>query len=134
MAPPTRTPDATTLRRWRDKGYTQEQMVELTLQEFGAVVSRSGIAAAMARNGLSETGARYPDEVPWRINPIHATSNPLRMLRLLGRRREGKRLNRRETEQLDSWLDTLEEKNLIVAYERWSRIPLHLSGIQRQRW
>lgn len=118
MAPRTKVPDKTTLRRWRDEGLTQQEMVERTLQETGEIVSRSGIANAMAKAGLSADGPRYEDEVPWQINPIHATSTPLRMLRLLGRRNSGKELNSREREALDTWLHQLNTKGWIVGYDK----------------
>lgn len=117
MAPVTRTPDCTTLRRWRDEGLTQKQMVERTWEELGERVTRSAIANAMVRCNLAGERPRYEEEVPWSINPAHATSHPLKMLRLLGRRRAGNNLTERETEMLDSWLGTLKSKKWIVAYD-----------------
>lgn len=117
MAPRTRTPSKDVLRRWQDAGYTQEEMVALTRREFGEEVSRSAIAAAMVRHGLAETGYRYDRELPWRVNPIHATAYPVRMLRLLGRSRRGGSLNQKEYDMLEAWLDRLDELNLIVAYD-----------------
>lgn len=117
MAPKTRTPDKNTLERWRDAGYTQAQMVEMTEKEFGNRVSRSAIAAAMVRYGLSEPVPRHDDFVPWPINPIHAVAQPLKCLRFMGRRHSGRSLNQRETDMLDSWLSQLAERNLIVAYD-----------------
>jgi hypothetical protein len=39
------------------------------------------------------------------------------MLRLLGRRNTGKvRLTTEESQRLDSWLDALQEQDLVVAY------------------
>lgn len=117
MAPRTKVPDKNTLERWRDAGYTQAQMVELTRSEFGEVVSRSAIANAMARYGLAASGARYDDEVPWQINPMHATAHPLRMLRLLGRRNATNDLGDEETRQLDAWLEQLDDRHLIIGYD-----------------
>ena len=117
MAPRTKVPDATTLRRWRDEGLTQQEMVERTALETGEVVSRSAIANAMSKYGLSDEGPRYEEEVPWRVNPIHATATPLRMLRLLGRRNSGKTMNAREREALDSWLWTMRTKQWIIGYD-----------------
>ena len=117
MAPPTRTPSKDVLRRWRDAGYTQAEMVELTEKEFGQRVTRSAIANAMVRYGLAEDAPRYQDEMPWRINPMHVTAQPVRMLRLLGKRNQGRDLTARETEELTSWLRQLDEKKLILGYD-----------------
>lgn len=117
VAPPTLVPSKDVLQRWRDEGLTQKQMVERTLTEYGNVVTRSAIAAAMSRYGLSGDSHRYADTVPWRINADHATAHPLRMLRLLGRRREGGSLSEKETAMLDSWLGTLAEREWIVGYD-----------------
>ncbi len=107
MAPPTRTPSKDVLRRWRDAGYTQAEMVELTEKEFGQRVTRSAIANAMVRYGLADEAPRYED----------VTAQPVRMLRLLGKRNQGRDLTARETEELTSWLRQLDEKKLIVGYD-----------------
>ena len=92
MAPRQKVPSKDVLRRWRDEGLTQQEMVHRVLAESGEEVSRSAIANAMTRYGLAEDGARYPQEVPWSVNAMHATANPLRMLRLLGRRVDAGRM------------------------------------------
>jgi hypothetical protein len=117
MAPPTKAPDRNTLERWRDEGYTQAEMVELTREQFGVELTRSAIANAMSRYGLSADGNRYADEVPWRVNAIHATAHPLKMLRLVGRQRAGNSMSAREAEQLESWLRSVKGQNLIVGYD-----------------
>ena len=117
MAPPTRTSDKGTLARWLAEVRTQAQMVELTEQEFGHRVSRSAIANALVRFGLAGSTPRYHDYIPWRINPVHATAHPLRMLRLLGRRGENNFLNQREMDMLDSWLKQMKDKEFIVGYD-----------------
>lgn len=117
MAPRTKVPDRRTLERWRDEGYTQAEMVDLIQEEFGETVSRSAVANAMARYGLAEEKPRYEDEVPWRINPVHATMHALRMLRLLGRRNQFDDLSDYDTRSLDRWLTELKELKLIVGYD-----------------
>lgn len=92
-------------------------MVRLTEKEFGNRVTRSAIANAMVRYGLSDEAPRYSDQIPWRINALHATAHPLRMLRLLGRQMEGNTLNGRETDMLNSWMKSLAERKLIVGYD-----------------
>jgi len=117
MAPPSLVPPKNVLDRWRRAGYTQKQMVDLTFQEYGNVVSRSAIAAAMARYGLADDGKRYEDYVPWRVSSEHATANPLRMLRLLARDHEGEALNTKERSMLDSWWKAMQQNEWIVGYD-----------------
>lgn len=117
MAPPTLVPDSATLRRWRDAGYTQQQMADMTFEQFGNRVSRAAIAAAMRRYGLSDDGYRYEEYIPWQVSAVHATAHPLRMLRLLGRKREGLALNGKEEAMLESWMEWLHEEKCIVAYD-----------------
>lgn len=72
---------------------------------------------ALVRFGLAGSTPRYHDYIPWRINPVHATAHPLRMLRLLGRRGENNFLNQREMDMLDSWLKQMKDKGFIVGYD-----------------
>lgn len=116
-------PDCNTLRRWRDAGYTQEQMVDLTEEMLNVRVTRSAIAQAMVRCGLSTDKARYSDELPWRVRPEHAKEYPARMLRLLGRRRNGGEMSERDSQRLDSWLAKLKAERAVVAYD-----PEHPDG------
>ena len=75
------------------------------------------MSAALSRAGLTEIGARYQDEIPWRVNVKHLTQYPARMLRLLGRRNTGKIVRTtEESKRLDSWLEALREQGLVVAY------------------
>lgn len=116
MARPAKVPGKDVLRRWKDAGLTQVEMVDRIEQEFGQQVTRSAVANAMARYGLAEEAPRYNDHVPWRVGALHVTAHPIRMLRLLGRRDTGGELNPREQKMLDSWLSELAERKLIVAY------------------
>ena len=117
MAPPSLVPPKKVLEEWRKAGYTQRQMVDLTFQEYGNIVTRSAIAAAMSRYGLSEDGKRYEDYTPWRVAAEHATAHPLRMLRLLARSRQGGSLNAKERDMLNSWYKSMTENEWIVGYD-----------------
>lgn len=117
MAPPSLVPPKNVLEKWRQAGYTQKQMVDLTFHEYGNIVTRSAIAAAMARYGLSDNGKRYDDYIPWRISAEHATAHPLRALRLLARSRHGDKLNAKEQSMLDSWWKAMQDNEWIVGYD-----------------
>ena len=109
-------PDNNTLVRWVDAGMTHQQMADEVERVTGEHVSRSTVSAALSRAGLSKQTARYDQEIPWRVRVEHMTEYPARMLRLLGRRRAGLELTQHEADRLDSWLDALSERNLVVGY------------------
>lgn len=117
MAPRVKVPPKNVLERWLKQGYTQQDMADMTLAEFGDRVSRSAIGNALVRYGLAGEGRRFEKEVPWPINASHATAYPLRMLRLLGRRNAGIDLSDHEERTLDAWLENLRTDRLIVAYD-----------------
>ena len=124
MAPPQIVPDKNTLLRWRDEGLTHQQMADRVFEEKGQRITRNAISAAMMRYGLSKEGARYEEEIPWRVMMLHQKAFQLRMLRLLGRRRLKRKLKETETKQLDDWLKRLEDDNAIVAYDPDSDLGL----------
>lgn len=109
-------PDDKTLKRWVDLGMTHADIAEEVQRITGEQVSRSSVSAALSRAGLTRPTSRYTDELPWRVKVSHVTQYPARMLRLLGRRRAGLDLTEAEDDRLDSWLETLEDDGLVVAY------------------
>lgn len=112
MAPPTLVPDKTTLRRHiEDEGLTHAQIASM----YG--LARSSISAAAAKYGLAGSMTRHDDTVPWKVKIVHAREYPVRMLRLLGRRRKGMDLTESETKLLDAFLAKLDKEKAIVAYD-----------------
>lgn len=104
------------LTRLVEQGLTHQQIAEHIQATSGVVVSRSTVSVALSRAGLTRDVMRYKQELPWKVKSDHITQYPARMLRLLGRRRAGIKLNEDETDRLDAWLDSIAEKNLVVAY------------------
>lgn len=47
----------------------------------------------------------------------HIKAYPARMLRLLGRREAGEDVGEEASRRLDNWLDLLEEREAVVAYD-----------------
>lgn len=110
-------PDNRTLKRWVDKGLTHQQIADEVERTTGFHVSRSTVSAALSRAGLIEHQRfRYDAEIPWRVKVEHLTQYPVRMLRLLGRKRAGVALSEDEEQRLESWLATMKERHLVVAY------------------
>ena len=124
MAPPQIVPDKNTLQRWIDEGLTHQQMADRVFELKGQRVTRNAISAAMARYGLSQDRSRYDEEIPWRVNMLHAKAFQLRMLRLLGRRRLGREMKTAEINQLNKWLQRLQIEKAIVAYDPSSDLGL----------
>lgn len=117
MAPPSLVPPKNVLEKWKKAGYTQKQMVDLTFEQYGNVVTRSAIAAAMSRYGLAGDANRYEDYTPWRVSALHATAHPLRMLRLLARWRQKNDLNDKELKMVKSWYKSMQDNEWIVGYD-----------------
>lgn len=116
MAAPRLLPPTSELARMVADGLTHQQIADRIETATGVRVSRSTISAALSRAGLATAGNRYRAEIPWRVSGEHLTQYPARMLRLLGRRNAGISLGEEEGERLFAWLESLEEKGLVVAY------------------
>lgn len=105
------------LKRCVDLGMTHQQIVDYVAEKYGVKVSRSSVSAALSRAGLTEReGMRYKDELPWKVRGEHLTQYQARMLRLLGRRRAEMELTDEEESRLDAWLESLDEREIVVAY------------------
>lgn len=125
MGRPRIIPDKTTLERWRNEGLTHQQIAERIFEETGHRVTRAGVSAAFNKYGLSPEGKRYERTVPWRVSPKHATANPLKMLRYLGRQLETGDLDDYSTKLLDSWLEKVNANGWIVAYDPDDELGFH---------
>lgn len=112
-------PDNATLKRWvQVEHLTHAQIAERIYLESGEPVARSTVSAALSRAGLSDTRPRYKNTLPWTVRIAHLSEYPARMLRLLGRRMDGKApLSDGEARRLDSWLAMLKADKLVVAYD-----------------
>jgi hypothetical protein len=98
---------------------TQQQMVEAWERESGIRVSRSAIAMAMRRQDVeaAHPRPRYEDTLPWHVLDEHKYHTQARLLRLEGRRRQGRKLNAKELQWLTTWRRELEAHNAVVMYD-----------------
>lgn len=110
-------PDDRTLAAWVAEGLTHAQIAQRILDTTGHRVARSTVSVALHRAGLAEDRPRFKDTIPWRLRGTDLKAYPIRMLRLLGKRRAGMDLNAEENKRLDSWLRTMDEENAVVAYD-----------------
>jgi len=125
MAPPKYTPDATTFRQWLAEGLTHQQMADRVYEQTGHRVTRAAVTVALMGYGLTSTKPRYKETIPWRVKVEHAKTYPIRMLRLLGKRRAGVDIPEDDERLLDTWLDHLATEELIVAYDPDDDLGVH---------
>lgn len=111
-------PGKTELRRYIEKGLTQEQIAEAWEKDSGIRVGRSAIAMAIERYGLhsAHPRPRYEETLPWVVSTDHRMAWDARMLRLEGRRRQGKKLTEDELRWLTQWKEQLDAQNAVVMY------------------
>lgn len=98
------------------EGYTHEQIVEKVFEETGVRLSRSTITMAISRAGLQSQN-RYTEEIPWTVAAKYLRAYPVKMLRMLGRRRAGLELSDADNDRLDAWLAKLDKENAVVVYD-----------------
>mgnify|MGYP002640913268 CR=1 FL=1 len=109
-------PSESTLEKWVDEGLTHQEIVDRVFERENIVVSKSAVAAALSRAGLTNR-VRYETHIPWSpIRVDHSRAYPLSMLRFLARRDAGLPLTKDQSERLDSWLKRLEDEDAVVGY------------------
>lgn len=109
------------LKKLLDAGKTHPEIADLVYQRTGHKVTRSAVTQAISRAGLSRKDPkRYVDTLPWTVRTQHAPEYPARMLRLLGRVREGQKLSPDDQSRLDAWREKLERDELYVVYAPFS--------------
>lgn len=111
-------PSKTQMKRYLSKKLTQQQIADAWEEETGVKVSRSAIAMAIARYELKspKPRPRYDEVLPWRVHQEHQNNINARMLRLEGRRLEGRKLTEKEQRWLNNWKANLQEAGAVVTY------------------
>lgn len=117
MAAPRKLPPVEELARLVDAGWTHQQIADHVYATTGQKVTRASVSSALSRAGRTTDKPRYTETIPWRVRQPHLTEYPARMLRLLGRRRNGDELTANETQRLEHWLRALAEANAVVGYD-----------------
>lgn len=112
-------PSKRELERYLGAGMTQQQIAEDWSEKTNQSVSRSAIGMAIARYGLSshKPRPRYEDLLPWKVKAEHRIHADARLLRLEGRRREGKPISAQDLTWLNNWLQELDDANAVIVYD-----------------
>ena len=117
MAPHRYVPADPVLKLMLDAGWTRRKIRDHVYNETGRRLTLPAITLHAMRLGYGQSKPRYRETIPWRVKTYHATTYPIRMLRLLGRRRKGETLDAGDASVLDRWLAKLNRDGLIVAYD-----------------
>ena len=112
-------PDETQMRRYVERGLTQQQIADQYEKDTGIRCSRAAIGMALARYDMttSRPRPRHTDLLPWEVRQEHRMMNDARMLRFEARRRAGMELREKDRKALEGWLLRLKEQNAVVHYE-----------------
>lgn len=116
---PRRVPDCDVLKQLVERGLTQQQMADWTLENLGNDVTRSAIGQALDRCGLRTVRprARYVQELPWRVADRHGQHRFAKRLRLLGRENAGESLTREERGMLKKFKAEMDRKDASAWYD-----------------
>ncbi len=93
---------------------THQQIADDLSHRTGRKIARSTVSVALARAGEANKRPRYRETVPWHVPSRFAPEYPLRMLRLLGKARQGAPLDQVELDRLENWL--LDIEGYVVAF------------------
>lgn len=112
-------PNATQMRRYLERGLSQQQIADQWAADSNKRVSRAAIGMAIIRYGLesAHSRGRYDDLIPWKVEPGHRQHKQLKYLRLESRRRRGLSLTAAELRRLESWKLALKQANAVIYYE-----------------
>jgi hypothetical protein len=109
-------PDAEAVRMVRE-GLSFAEIQRAVEDYAGRAIDDDVVGAWLSRAALTTcTTHRYFQTVPWRVRPEHASEEPVRMLRLLARRRESFPMTDGQNAVLDAWLAMLSDEGLVVGY------------------
>jgi len=103
-------PDTATLRRMRANNWRLKDIAE----EYG--VTQAAVWKALERADLTASRVTYSDILPWKIAPEHRATSIMQKFRMIMRQRKGESLGETEQRYLDTWLQMLDDSNVVVNY------------------
>lgn len=105
------------LARLLEQGLTHQQIADLVSEQTGHTVKRATVSAAISRAGLGQRQTRHSEVIPWKVKIEFIRDYPVRMLRLLARRRAGDSLPQADANRLDVWLSRMNDEGCVVLYD-----------------
>ena len=110
MPAPRLLPDNDVLIMLRNKGLPYDEIAAMYGVTRGAVYLRLQQAHAV------KPRARHTDTLPWRVAMRHQHATPAKLLRDLGRLREGKPVPIHRRRRVQNWTQDLKARGLVVCY------------------
>ena len=117
MAAQTKIVNEQEVLRWFAEGRTYQWMVEQYARKYELKVSRSMFGNFRITRGLDRRTTQNDELIPWRLEEDHRFKYPALMLRIEGRRREGKKIRREDLARVTNWVKMLQDKNRVVDYD-----------------
>ena len=105
------------LARMLEDGMTHQQIADKVTADTGYTIKRATVSAAISRAGLNQRQTRHFEVIPWKVKVAHIRDYPVRMLRILARRRSGEDITVEDAARLDSWLARMAEDDAVVLYD-----------------
>lgn len=110
-------PSKDELARMLEDGMTHQQIADEISRQTGHKIGRATVSAAISRGGLNQRQTRHNEVIPWTVKVEYLRDYPVRMLRLLARRRNGDPLSDHDEARLDSWLERMNADDAVVMYD-----------------
>lgn len=134
--------------RWFAEDRTYRWMVEEYRRKYGIETNPSMWGNFRHRRGLDRRTTQDDELIPWRLEDHHRYMYPALMLRIEGRRRQGKDIRREDLGRVKNWLAQLKDNALVVDYDPATpegfalvprladdadivRLPKHVTGKRR---
>lgn len=110
MPAPRQLPDADTLKRLRNQGWSYNDIAN----EYG--VTKGAVYLQLQEAKATKKRPNYKHLIPWTVRKEHQYAHPPMMLRLLGRRQNGDDIPPVKERMLDKWLREVAAANVVVCY------------------
>lgn len=105
------------VKRWIEEGKTYDWMVRKYKEKYNIETVPSMWSNFRRRRGLERRIFRDDDLIPWAVKREHRWRNQVAMLRAEARRRAGAEVSESSMRALRSWLESMEEGDIVVHYD-----------------